>query len=263
MQPVLFLSHGGGPMPLLSDPAHAELNATFGEIGQQLNKPKAIIVISAHWEEPEFTVSTASKPGMIYDYGGFPAEAYEFQYPAAGDAKLANAVITAFSEAGLAVSENSKRGFDHGVFVPLLLLYPKADIPVVTVSLKKNFDPIDHIRLGQGLQRFREQGCLIIGSGMQYHNLPLMFNANQPVAKKSAKEFTGWLDETLTNDALSEEDRANELAQWAQAPSARLAHPREEHLLPLHVCYGAAGHKVTELYQYDFLGLPGRCYRWG
>jgi aromatic ring-opening dioxygenase catalytic subunit (LigB family) len=262
MQPILFLSHGGGPLPILGDPSHAELVNVYSDIRGRLQKPKTIIVITAHWEESAFSVSNAAAPDMLYDYGGFPPEAYSVTYSAPGAPEIANEIASALKLAGVPSKTNAERGYDHGVFVPLKLLYPEADIPVVMVSLNQNFDPAEHIEFGKVLARFREDNCLIIGSGMQFHNLPLMFNSSSPMAQKSSAEFTHWLDETLTDPRLTQVQRVQALTDWAQAPSARLAHPREEHLLPLHVCFGAANNAVAQLYSFTLFDLPGRCYWW-
>jgi aromatic ring-opening dioxygenase catalytic subunit (LigB family) len=262
MQPVLYLSHGGGPMPLLNDPNHAGLVQAYKDISEKLDKPQAIIVVSAHWEANLYTVSTATNPSMLYDYGGFPPEAYELQYRAPGNVDLAKSIGKSLEEQGLTVEEDSRRGFDHGVFVPLLLLFPEANIPVVMVSLNGNLDPNQHINMGKALARFREQNCLIIGSGMQFLNLPLMFNSNDPSAQKAASEFTDWLDHSLADTNMSEVVRESVLSDWIHAPSARLAHPREEHLLPVHVCYGAAGGPISKNFSFEIFNLPGRCYLW-
>jgi len=196
--------------------------------------PTAVLVISAHWEESQFTVQTNPKPPMLYDYYGFPPNTYELQYPAPGSPILAARVKELLTKNGIKVKEDSKRGFDHGVFVPLLLALPKADVPVIQLSLKKGLDPEEHYKLGQALAPLRDEGVLIIGSGSSYHNLGELHDMTG-----ASDAF----DEYLT-DAVSDsnpESRHEKLVAWESAPHARDAHPREEHLAPVFVAAGAAG----------------------
>ena len=239
MMPVLFVPHGGGPMPLMDEANHRELTAFIRSISADLPRPKAILVITAHWEEKVATISSSPAPGMLYDYYGFPQETYQFKYPAAGNPVLAQTIADLLSTQGINSQLDPARDFDHGSFVPLMLMYPKADIPVVQLSLLKSLDPQAHIALGKALAPLREQGVLILGSGMSFHNMQAFFSEN-PTTWERSERFDSWLTETLTHAELGKNEKAERLAGWKHAPEALFCHPREEHLLPLHVCFGAA-----------------------
>ncbi|MFG6439310.1 DODA-type extradiol aromatic ring-opening family dioxygenase [Roseateles sp. LKC17W] len=236
-QPTFFLSHGGGPWPWMDGDfrqAHARLEASLQAVPASLPEaPRAILMISAHWEAPAFTVQTAAHPGMLYDYGGFPPHTYEVQYPAPGAPALAERVVALIEAAGLPAARDSQRGFDHGAFCTLVPMYPDANIPVVQLSLRQGLDPAEHLALGRALAPLRDEGVLILGSGFSFHNLGLMFNGR---GQAPSVAFDAWLQGALP----SPEGRAERLSAWAQAPAARQAHAREEHLLPLMVAAGAA-----------------------
>lgn len=238
LMPVLFVPHGGGPMPLLGESNHRELTTFMQSVSGQLPRPKAILVITAHWEEDLATISSGIAPDMFYDYYGFPPETYQFKYPAAGNPELAQTIASLLDAQGIKSQLDSKRNFDHGTFVPLMLMYPEADIPVVQLSLINSFKPAEHIALGKALAPLREQGVLILGSGMSFHNMQAFFSAN-PATQARSEHFDTWLTETLTSSGLSSQEQMLRLADWQNAPEARFCHPREEHLLPLFVCYGA------------------------
>jgi aromatic ring-opening dioxygenase catalytic subunit (LigB family) len=236
--PVYFLSHGGGPWPYVDGMRQlfARTEREFKALPDRLPaKPKAVLVITGHWEEDAFTVSTAEHPPMMYDYGGFPEHTYRIQYPAPGSPALAARVKRLLLNIGLPVAEDPQRGFDHGTFVPLVLMYPDADVPVVMLSLKSTYDPEEHIRVGQALASLRDEGVLIMGSGMTYHNMNGMGrNDSTPVAE-AFESYLGW--------AIAQSDwkvRNDLLIHWENAAGARLAHPREDHLVPLMVVAGAA-----------------------
>lgn len=235
-QPTFFLSHGGGPWPFMDGDyrrAHARLEASLQGLPDTLPaRPKAILMISAHWEEDAFTVMTSAAPGMLYDYGGFPAHTYEVVYPAPGDPVLAERVVALIEAAGLPAARNATRGFDHGAFCTLVPMYPDADMPVVQLSLRQGLSPAEHLALGRALAPLRDEGVLILGSGFSFHNLRL-YGAQ---GREPSAAFDAWLQAAL----LSREARNTQLQAWASAPAARLAHPREEHLLPLMVAAGAA-----------------------
>jgi aromatic ring-opening dioxygenase catalytic subunit (LigB family) len=253
--PVAFLPHGGGPWPWVDvgfDAAgNAELAAYLRSVASLPKvKPKALLVISAHWEERVPTVMTSARPPMLYDYYGFPPESYEITWPAPGDPKLAARVQELLALAGIPSQANAERGFDHGAFVPLKLTYPDADIPVVQLSLEANLDPARHLALGRALAPLRDEGVFIIGSGMTFHNLRAF---RDPRARPVAEQFDAWLRAAATAEPA---ERDRQLTAWASAPSARLAHPREEHLLPLMVIAGAAGaDRGTVAYNGAFGGL--------
>ena len=237
--PVYFISHGGGPWPWIEQMRgmYARTASEFAALPQRLPaKPKAILVVSGHWEESEFTVSTAARPPMEYDYSGFPEHTYRISYPAPGAPELAARVRALLANAGIKTGEDGARGFDHGVFVPLALMYPAAEIPVLMLSMKSNYDPAEHLRLGQALAPLRDEGVLIIGSGLTYHN---MRGFGRDESTPVAEAFETWL-----NGAISQPDagvRNAMLLDWEKAPGARQAHPREDHLVPLMVVAGAAG----------------------
>lgn len=261
--PVVFLPHGGGPWPFVdigigTKAEQAELAKYLRSVSSlPKTPPKAVLVISAHWEEPVPTVMSSAHPPMLYDYYGFPAESYEITWPAPGEPALAARVRELLTTAGIANGENGERGFDHGTFVPLKLAYPNADVPTVQLSLKRGLDPAEHLALGRALAPLRDEGVFIVGSGMTFHNL----RAFGPQSKVAAEEFDGWLRATA---ALPAEDRDRELTAWTNAPSARRAHPREEHLLPLMVIAGAAGADRGELaYNGRILDLKLSAYHFG
>ncbi len=261
--PVVFLPHGGGPWPFVdlrigSKAEQAELAAYLRSIADLPKvKPKAVLLISAHWEEALPTVLTSARPPMLYDYYGFPPESYEVSWPAPGEPALARRVRELLQNAGMDSAENSERGFDHGTFVPLKLAYPNADMPTLQLSLKHGLDAAEHLALGRALAPLREEGVFIVGSGMTFHNL----RAFGPQSSVAAAEFDAWLRDTACLPA-SERDRR--LTDWTRAPSARKAHPREEHLLPLMVVAGAAGADLGQLgYRGKILDLAISAYHFG
>jgi len=212
-----------------------------------LAKPRAILLISAHWEAPVPTVMTAANPPMLYDYYGFPPETYEVQWPAPGAPEVAGEVIAKLQQAGFETAKDASRGFDHGTFVPLKLSYPNADIPTFQLSLKDGLDPATHVRMGRALAPLRDEGVLILGSGMSYHNLRTLLRAvraPQGHVIEASKAFDEWLVESM---ALTTDRRETRLVEWTQAPQARACHPREEHLLPLHVILGAVEDDVAQV----------------
>lgn len=236
--PTYFVSHGGGPWPFMKE----QYGSTYDVLAASLEQirletganPKAILVISSHWEEQDFMVSSGEHPPMIYDYGGFPAHTYQVQYPAPGHPALARRVADLLATGGHKATLDSTRGFDHGTFSMLTPMYPAADVPVVQLSVKHGLDPLTHINAGRALAPLRDEGVLIIGSGLSYHNLRQF----GPAGRGPSHDFDGWLQHTLLELAPAEREAA--LLHWERAPSARMAHPREEHLLPLMVALGAA-----------------------
>lgn len=253
-QPVFFISHGGGPWPWMPD----HLNSIYAKLAQSLGqliaslpqKPKAILMVSAHWEERDFTVQSTLEPEMIYDYGGFPEHTYHIHYRSAGCPALAQRVSELLTQADIPVQQTTSRGYDHGMFSPMQVVNPAADIPVVQLSLKKGLDSATHIQMGQALAPLRDENVLIIGSGLSYHNLR-MFNVH---ASAPSQAFDEWLYSTVVEHTGSARNQL--LNQWAQAPAARIAHPREEHLLPLMVSVGAAQQEVgiRTYHETEFVG---------
>jgi aromatic ring-opening dioxygenase catalytic subunit (LigB family) len=261
--PVVFLPHGGGPWPWVDvgfgDAGELGALAAYLRSIHALPKtpPKALLAVSAHWEESAPTVMTAEHPPMLYDYYGFPPESYRITWPAPGEPNVAARVRELLGAAGFETGADAKRGFDHGTFVPLKLAYPDADVPTVQLSLKSGLDPMEHLAIGRALAPLRDEGIFLIGSGMTYHNL----RAFGPQAKPVSEAFDAWLRESVTLDAT---ERDRRLADWTSAPSARQAHPREEHLLPLMVAAGAAGaDRATIPYNGTIVGLRISAYHFG
>jgi aromatic ring-opening dioxygenase catalytic subunit (LigB family) len=220
--------------------------------------PRALLVVSAHWEEHVPTVMTSEHPPILYDYYGFPPESYTITWPAPGAPDLASRVQELLNHAGIANASDGERGFDHGTFIPLKLTYPNADVPAIQLSLKHGLDPAEHIALGRALQPLRDEDVFIIGSGMTFHNLRAF---RDPRAAPVAETFDAWLRESMT---LAADARNERLTQWESAPGARGAHPREEHLIPLMVASGAAGdQRAVVAFNDTFTGLRLSAYHFG
>lgn len=236
--PTYFISHGGGPWPYMKDQlggAYDRLEVSLQAMAREIGTPpKAIVMVSAHWEEPAFTVMATPKPPMIYDYGGFPEHTYHVQYAAPGSPQTAERVRSLIAGAGISVRMDAERGFDHGMFSPMAVIYPEANVPVLQLSLKAGLDPKDHLALGRVLAPLRDEDVLIVGSGLSYHNL----REFGPRAQGTSQAFDRWLQDAVV--ASTPAERTRKLIDWEAAPSARRAHPREEHLLPLMVAVGAA-----------------------
>lgn len=235
--PTYFISHGGGPWPYVPEMRRAMgvLESSLQDIPHQLGlRPKAVLVVSGHWEDDAFAVMANPQPPMVYDYSGFPSYTYQIRYRAPGAPALAQRIAGLIEAAGLPARLDSERGFDHGTFAPMQIVYPNADVPVIQVSLQRSLDPVLHLMLGRALAPLRSEGVLIVGSGMSYHNLGRFGEA----ARVPSATFDHWLQETLGH--ADTDTRLARLAAWDQAPAARLAHPREDHLLPLMVAVGAA-----------------------
>lgn len=248
--PTVYLPHGGGPWPFvdLGLPAQeiSALHDYLTTLRTRLpEEPRAILVISAHWEAGRPTVMTSARPPMLYDYYGFPEASYALQWPAPGAPDLAQRVQTLLSGAGIDSDRDEERGFDHGTFVPLMLTFPDAQIPTAQLSLQKGLSPSDHLALGRALAPLRDEGVLIVGSGMSFHNMGAFRYGR---AMPAGVRFDTWLQETIVSPQA---DRDARLAGWDGAPGARGAHPREEHLLPLMVIAGAAGGDAGKV---DFTG---------
>ena len=239
--PTWFVPHGGGPCFFMDwNPPHAwnRMGDFLKGLASTLPQcPKAILMVSAHWLESSFDVTSGAAPELIYDYYGFPPHTYELKYPAPGEPQLAARISSLLGQAGLPSKVNPSRGFDHGMFIPLMLMFPDADIPVVQLSLNSNLDPQIHLQLGQALTTLRDEGVLIVGSGMSFHN---MRGYGDPRFGPISDEFDHWLTDAVQAEPAQ---RRQALIDWAEAPSARLSHPprAEEHLLPLMVVAGAAG----------------------
>jgi aromatic ring-opening dioxygenase catalytic subunit (LigB family) len=263
-QPVYFLSHGGGPWPWLTGPIReglAELEESLRRLpGELPEQPTAILMVSGHWEAQDFTVQTNPTPSMFYDFGGFPEHTYQIQYPAPGSPALAARVTELLAGAGITVREDVDRGFDHGMYSVLFPAWPDAQIPVVQLAIKQSFDPEEHLALGRALAPLRDEGILILGSGFSYHNLRLFGAA----AAEPSAEFDEWLGATMIDSTPTE--RTARLREWSKAPSARVAQPREDHLIPLMVVVGAAEDEpaTRSYHQQDvFGGVTASSFRLG
>lgn len=264
MPRVMSIPHGGGPLPLMGDPSHKRLADYLRGISETIGTPSAIIVVSAHWECAQPTITSGAAPELIYDYGGFPEEMYLLSYPAPGAPELASDVADLLSAAGFDPTLDANRGFDHGVFVPLLLMYPDASVPVIQLSLLSNLDPAAHIDMGAAIGSLAERDVLILGSGFTFHNMNAFGPAQSPSGTDPQNEaFEAWLRDTCTNTELDEHEGRRRVVDWASAPGARWCHPREEHLLPLHVCYGAGSGPATQTFDDIVLGKRTSGYSWG
>jgi 4,5-DOPA dioxygenase extradiol len=241
---IVYFSHGGGPLPILGDPLHEAMNEFMIALPRQLRRPDAVLVVSAHWEESVPTLLGAAAPPLFYDYYGFPAEAYELTYPALGDPMLAERTAALLQQQGFAVRIDDERGFDHGLFIPLKLMYPEADIPCTQLSLIGGLDAAAHLALGGALRGLVQENILVVGSGFSFHNMAAFPWAGPDLPDAANDRFQDWLIETCTAP-FTPIERRRRLLRWGEAPSARYAHPREEHLLPVHVCTGMAGGRAA------------------
>jgi len=251
--PVYFISHGGGPWPWMLDQSggrYDALKASLEAIPVELGaKPCAVLVITAHWEAAQPRISSSPAPGMIYDYGGFPDYTYHIRYDAPGSPGVASRAQALLAGAGIVSHLDAERGYDHGTFSALAPIYPDADVPIVQLSLKAGLDPAEHLAIGRALAPLRQEGVLIIGSGLSYHNLRQFGGAGA----EASHRFDAWLRATM---AAAPGERSARLLAWEQAPAARQAHPREEHLLPLMVAVGAAEQDaaVVQYHEDAFMG---------
>lgn len=252
--PTYYISHGGGPWPWLKDQNFMDtsvlersLQAMPREIGVE---PRAVLVVSAHWETPEFTVQSNPNPSMVYDYGGFPEFTYHIQYPAPGSPEVADRVSELLDLAAIANRQDPNRGFDHGMYAPMYAAWPDADVPMLQLSIQHGYRPDAHLAVGRALAPLRDEGVLIVGSGLSYHNLRLF---GGPASAQPSREFDDWLNQAMHADPRA---RVDALRHWEAAPSARIAHPAEDHLIPLMVAVGAAEDEaaVRTYHQNDFGG---------
>jgi len=262
--PVFFVPHGAGPCFFMDwnpadtwDRMAAFLKSVAGTLPAT---PRAIVLVSGHWLERSFSVTGHARPGLIYDYSGFPAHTYELTYPAPGDRALAERIVQLLGEAGAQARVDPQRGYDHGVFIPLKLMFPKAEVPVVQLSLRHDMDPAAHIAAGRALAALRDEGVLIVGSGMSFHN---MRGYGDPRYTPVSAKFDEWLTAAVESDT---EQREALLRGWTSAPHARDSHPPggEEHLLPLLVAAGAAGDaEGRKVYSEEVMKTTLSAFRFG
>ncbi|ATY30966.1 DODA-type extradiol aromatic ring-opening family dioxygenase [Sphingomonas psychrotolerans] len=263
--PTLFIPHGGGPCFFMdpdggpADPMWLPMQAYLaGLIDSLLERPKAILLVSGHWEEADVTVHVGSGQPLFYDYGGFPEHTYRLRWDAPDAPEVAMRAKALLEGAGHAVGEERARGWDHGVFIPMMVAVPGADIPLAQLSLRKDLDPAAHIAIGRALAPLRDEGVLIVGSGMSFHNL----RARGPQVTPVADEWDAALVDAVTDPDPAR--RAERVAAWDTLPHAHFAHPREEHLLPLMVALGAGGEGAAVAdYRDHVLGWAVSGFRFG
>ena len=263
-QPSLFLPHGGGPCFFLNEngpmpPEWRRMGDFLAGIMTDLpERPRAMLVVSGHWEEPRFTVHSGQRPELLYDYGGFPDHTYALRWDAPGAPDVAAEAARLIEGAGFPTGEERNRGWDHGVFIPLKVAVPQADIPTLQLSLRRDLDPAAHIAAGHALAPLRDQGVLIVGSGMSFHNMQRRDGSVQGAADA--------FDEALTSVVTDPDpaSRSARLGAWASLPYARVAHPREEHLMPLMVAAGAGGDdRGSHIFRDRVIGWTVSAYRFG
>ncbi len=258
---IIYFSHGGGPLPILGDPGHRAMNRFMKSLPNEIRKPEAIVVFSAHWEQREVTIQAGESPNMVYDYFGFPEQAYSIKYPAEGNPELAQRISKILAENKIEHKLDSKRGFDHGLYIPLMMMYPEADIPCLQVSLISGLDEKAHIDLGKAMRQLLNENILFIGSGFSFHNLrEFSFDGSN---SKDARndEFQDWLISAIASE-MTEDERIKKLMNWEEVPSARYCHPRSEHLLPLHVCAGLAGGQGKTIFDDYIAGKRAVAFLW-
>lgn len=260
--PTFFISHGGGPWPWLPEMRARlkPLEESLAAIPGQLPEPaKAILMVSGHWEQADFAVMSAARPPMVYDYRGFPPFTYTITYDAPGAPQLAARTRDLIAAAGLPTHLDPQRGFDHGVFAPMQVMYPQAEVPTYQVSLQAGYDPALHLKLGRALKPLRDEGVVIVGSGLSFHNLRMLGEAG----RAPSAAFDAWLEETVNSDPTS---RVARLMAWDSAQAARVCHPEEDHLVPLMTAVGAAeDEKATRIYHdaNAYGGITASSWRFG
>ncbi|WP_246047293.1 DODA-type extradiol aromatic ring-opening family dioxygenase [Colwellia ponticola] len=263
-QPLFFIPHGAGPCFFMdwqpSNMWHKMADFLRSIPGRLPQSPKAILLISAHWQASEFRLTASKQPELIYDYYGFPEHTYQLTYQAVGAPSLAKRISNLLTDAGLNNELDTSRGFDHGVFVPLKLMFPDADIPVLQLSLRNDLDPAAHLQAGKAIAALRNEGVLMIGSGMSFHNMRGYGDDNFTAP---SEVFDQWLSNTVSATA---DERNAGLSNWSQAPAALKSHQlgEEEHLIPLMVVAGAAGNdQGTKVYSQQVLKTQISAFQFG
>jgi aromatic ring-opening dioxygenase catalytic subunit (LigB family) len=297
LAPVLSISHGGGPMPILGDPSHAEITKSLQtkvpkilRLGTR-EQPKAIVLVTAHWSTDKVTISSGARHDLLYDYYGFPDEAYNLKYDAPGSPEVAGEVERVLKEAGVECKQDSQRGmssntslpsslssiscekdqtlieaeWDHGVFIPMMLIEPKARIPIVQLSVLASESPAQSFAIGRALASLRAQNIAIVGSGFaSFHNLRLMFSgiSSTPDFKQKNTEWSDAVSDAATTDDIAAREKKFE--DWRNWPASYTMHPRggAEHFLPLIVCAGAGAETKGRKYADKFMGLDMWSYYW-
>lgn len=258
---VIYFSHGGGPLPILNDPSHYKMIEFMKNLPHKIPRPNSIVVISAHWEEDIVTIQSASKANIMYDYFGFPEAAYNIKYPCKVDVELSLRIAKLLKKDGIEYRLDDKRAYDHGSYIPLTLMYPKADIPVLQISLNHNLDPLTHINIGKALRPLLSENILIIGSGFSFHNM----RAFDFSGRNSEDSINNIFQDRLIEICCKEKDEQKKLEHfinWERIPGARYCHPREEHLLPLFVCAGLSIGLGTKVFDDYILGKRATAFLW-
>ncbi len=258
---IVYFSHGVGPLPILGDASHQAMIDFMTRLPARLTRPDLILLVSAHWEESAATLLSAPNPPMFYDYYGFPAAAYEINYPAPGSPEAAQQIAALLEQNGIPARLDNARGFDHGLFIPLKMMYPQADIPCLQLSLLRGLNPAAHLALGKALRGFNAGEVLVVGSGFSFHNMRAFTWGGVGAPDPANDLFQEWLIETCTS-SLTPGERRQRLLEWEKAPSARYCHPREEHLLPLHVCAGLADAPAELVFDDKILGKRSVGFLW-
>ncbi|KJZ73418.1 hypothetical protein HIM_07212 [Hirsutella minnesotensis 3608] len=275
--PIIALSHGGGPMPVLDDPGHKSIIYSLKNRVPKIlglgtpSQPRAIVLVTAHWTTGDPIISSEKTHDLLYDYSNFPPVAYTFKYPAPGEPDVAKSVKAAFDEEGLKCELNGERGWDHGVFIPMMLVNPKADVPIVQVSVLESEDAEKHLRMGAALSRLRADNIAVIGSGFaSFHNFSVMrglrnaSSAQFASFKAQSDEWNAALAKAVT--AKSKEDRWDGLRGWRNLPHADTMHPPRggEHFMPLIVCTGAVSDEdIARSYTDEYMGVDIYTFYWG
>lgn len=263
--PALFVPHGGGPC-FFMDPAGGPPDPMWqpmqdhlaGLIATLPERPRAVLMVSGHWEAETITVHVGERPPLLFDYYGFPDHTYRLRWDAPGAPDVARRAATLLRAAGHAVAEEAARGWDHGVFIPMMVMNPSADLPLAQLSLRADLDPAAHLAIGRALAPLRDEGVLIVGSGMSFHNL----RARGPAVTPVAAEWDAALAAAATDPDPAK--RAARIADWESLPHARFAHPEAEHLLPLMVALGAGGEgPASRDYRDVVLGWAVSGFRFG
>lgn len=268
--PSLFVPHGAGPMPLMGDRNHKALIEFLTTKGRQIllqreTPLKAILLVTAHWEQPNPTISSGKKHNLLFDYYGFSEEAYHYTYPAPGEPIVAQRAYNLLKNAGFSPKLDDKRGWDHGVFVPLKLLVPDADIPIVQMSVLSSQNAEEHLRMGKALEPLRDEGVAIVGSGLTFHNLAAFHSVRKggdSTNSGSANSFEAALEDACT---INEEERTKKLIKWEDMPGSRESQPKgySEHFMPLLVNAGAGGSdKGKRVLYWNMMGFDNSAFLW-
>jgi len=259
--PPIFVGHGGGPMPILGDIKHTDMIKNIKKLANSIPKPKEILIISAHWEENDFTILENPSADLLYDYYGFPEEAYNLNYPIKNATNLNKKLYELLQNHKIPYKISKDRDFDHGVFIPLMLMYPNLNVPVSQISLKSDLNPKEHIKLGEAISQLSNEGVLIMASGMSFHNISSFFSKPDNNILSQAKNFKNYLIDTFTKEKnqkaelITKSQRMELLVNWKQSDGWKLSHPREEHLVPLFVSAGASINGKGIIQEYNLMNF--------